>query len=70
MNPITNEAQYQAALTRYEEMKRERVQLAERITEYEERTSTLPEVLPFEFKKERVDAFGCLIIRSTNKHNE
>lgn len=64
---IETEHEYEKALARYEDVKRarkgseehkEKLLLAYLISEYEERTSTLPEVDPIELIKIRMEDFG------------
>lgn len=64
---IENESEYEKAMERFQEIKytkkgstiyREKMLLAHLINEYEERTSTLPELDPIEYIKIRMEDFG------------
>jgi Predicted transcription regulator containing HTH domain len=64
---IENEAEYQKAVDRFEQIYtvkkgdkdyREKMLLAHLISDYEKRTSTLPEIDPIEFIKIRMEDFG------------
>ena len=64
---IDNEAEYEKAMERFDQIKyskkgmkdhKEKMLLVHIISEYEKRTSTLPEVDPIEFIKIRMEDFG------------
>ncbi len=64
---IENETEYEKAMTRFQEIKyakkgaiehREKMLLAHLISDYETKTSALPEVDPIEFIKIRMEDFG------------
>ena len=64
---IENEAEYQKAVDRFEQIHlvkkgsehyREKMLLVHLISDYEKRTSTLPELDPIEFIKIRMEDFG------------
>jgi HTH-type transcriptional regulator / antitoxin HigA len=64
---IENEAEYEKAINRYEQIRlakkgsefyREKMLLVHLISDYENKTSTLPELDPIEFIKIRMEDFG------------
>ncbi len=64
---IENEAEYQKAMDRYQQVKdtekdtpahKEKMLLAKLISDYENKTSTLPDLDPVEFIKIRMEDFG------------
>lgn len=64
---IENETEYQEAMCRFEKIRfarkgsdeyREKILLAHLISDYEQKTSTLPEIDPIEFIKIRMEDFG------------
>ena len=64
---IETEAEYEAATTRYQQVKdaekntaehKEKMLLAKLINDYENKTSTLPDLDPVEFIKIRMEDFG------------
>lgn len=64
---IENEDEYEKAMSRFQEIKyakkgkiehREKMLLVALISEYEKKTSTLPEIDPIEFIKIRMEDFG------------
>ncbi|KQS27088.1 type II toxin-antitoxin system HigA family antitoxin [Dyadobacter sp. Leaf189] len=76
---IENEQEYEAALTRYEEIKhavrgtelhKEKLLLAHLISAYEDQTSDLPEVDPVELIKIRMEDFGYKPVDLANEYGD